>query len=99
MALGEWMEGDEPFAIAKPDAKQDTAQAALIFAQKFLIFTGGPGADLLKHWSEVVRNRKIAPNASLGELAYHNGTREFVEGLHQQIAFAQSGGQTRYKEI
>jgi len=103
MAQREFLEGDNPFeafdAAKRGDAKKEARDDALIFAQKFLIFTSGPGLDLLNHWSSRVRNRKIAPNASLGELAYHNGEREFVEGIHQQIAFAQNGGQSPYKEL
>jgi hypothetical protein len=99
MAIGEWYEGDDPFQIAnRPEVKKEDANEALIFAQKFLIFESGPGRDLLAHWSNVVRNRKISPNASHGELAYHNGVREFVEGLHQQIEFAHNGGMSPYKD-
>ena len=100
MAIGSWQEGDDPFETKKDTsaAKKENADLALIFAQKFLIFTSGPGKDLLEHWSKIVRNRKIAPNASHGELAYYNGMREFVEGLHQQIEFAQNGGQSPYAE-
>ncbi len=98
MAIGEWLEGDDPFKQSK-DEKKEVRNEALIFAQKFLIFTTGPGRDLLTHWSSKVRNRKISTNASHGELAYFNGEREFVEGIHQQIAFAQNGGQSPYKEI
>ena len=101
MAIGEWMEGDDPFEI-KSDAqvaKKENADLALIFAQKFLIFTSGPGKYLLEHWSNKVRNRKVSTNATLGELAYYNGEREFVEGIHQQIQFAQNGGKSPYKEI
>ena len=100
MALGEWQEGDDPFDI-KSDAsvaKKENADLALIFAQKFLIFTTGPGKDLLDHWSTKVRCRKIPTNATLGELGYYNGEREFVEGIHQQISFAQNGGVSPYAE-
>lgn len=98
MAIGSWMEGDDPFET-KTDAKKETANLALIFAQKFLIFTAGPGKDLLDHWSNKVRNRKVSTNATWGELGYFNGEREFVEGIHQQVEFAQNGGQNPYKEI
>jgi hypothetical protein len=94
---GSWLEDEDPFAQAT-NAKKEVVDEALIFAQKFLIFTSGPGADLLAHWSNVVRNRKVAPTAGLGELAYHNGMREFVEGLHQQIEFARNGGKSPYVE-
>ena len=101
MALGSWMEGDDPFEIKKDAsaAKKENADLALIFAQNFLIFTSGPGKDLLQHWSTKVRNRKVSTNATLGELGYYNGEREFVEGIHQQIEFAQNGGKSPYKEI
>jgi hypothetical protein len=101
MALGEWLEDDDPFEIKKDATvgKKENANLALIFAQKFLIFTSGPGKDLLDHWSNTIRNRKISTNATLGELGYYNGEREFIEGIHQQIQFAQNGGQSPYKEI
>jgi hypothetical protein len=98
MAIGKWLEGDDPFTPTKAD-KSEVRDEALIFAQKFLIFTSGPGLDLLSHWSSKVRNRKISTNATLGELAYYNGEREFVEGIHQQIQFAQNGGHSPYREI
>jgi hypothetical protein len=97
MAIGNWFEGDDPFARTKAE-KDEVKDEALIFAQKFLIFTSGPGLDLLNHWSSKVRNRKISTNATLGELAYYNGEREFVEGIHQQIEFARNGGQSPYKD-
>ncbi len=101
MAIGSWQEGDDPFETKKDTsaAKKENADLALVFAQKFLIFTSGPGKDLLEHWSNKVRNRKVSTNATLGELAYYNGEREFVEGIHQQIQFAQNGGRSPYKEI
>jgi hypothetical protein len=95
----DYLEGDDPFQVAnRLDVKKDAQKDALVFAQKFLIFTLGPGKDLLDHWSNIVRNRKIAPNATHGELAYHNGAREFVEGIHQQVEFARNGGQSPYKD-
>lgn len=100
MALGEWQEGDDPFEIRKDTeiAKKENADLALIFAQKYMIFTSGPGKDILDQWTRMVRNRKIPTSAGLGELAYYNGEREFVESVHQQIAFAQNGGQSPYKD-
>ena len=100
MALGEWQEGDDPFETKRDTgvAKAENTNQALLFAQKFLIFTAGPGKDLLQHWSSKVRNRKVSTNATLGELGYYNGEREFVEGIHQQIEFAQNGGQSPYKD-
>jgi hypothetical protein len=97
MALGEWLEGDDPFAQTKAE-KTEVRDEALIFAQKFLIFTTGPGLDLLNHWSSVVRNRIVPTTASWGELAQYEGMRQFVERIHQQVSYAQSGGQTPYKE-
>ena len=97
---GEFLEGENPFeafdsrGVVKDESKQD----ALIFAQKFLIFETGVGKVLLDHWTRKVRYMKIAPSASATEYAYHAGAREFVEGIHLQIEFAKTGGQTPYKE-
>lgn len=102
MAQGEYLEGDDPFAL--PDraqsleAKKDNDQRALIFAQKYKLFESGAAKELLDFWTRKVRYQKIAPNASAQELAYHNGAREFVEAIHLQIEFANNGGRSPYKE-
>ena len=104
MAIGEWQEGDDPFAtVTKSNEqvildKKENDQAALIFAQKYLMFESGVAKEILDFWTRTVRSRKIAPAASATELAYFNGVREFVEGIHQQIEFAKNGGQSPYKE-
>ena len=100
MALGEWQEGDDPFDIRSDAtlAKKENADLALIFAQKYLVFESGVAKDLLKFWTDQVRNRKIAPNASATEFAYFEGWRQFVEGVHLQIEFAKNGGQSPYTE-
>ena len=100
MALGSWMEGDDPFETKRDasTAKKENSDLALIFAQKYLVFEAGPAKDLLKFWTDQVRNRKVAPGASATEFAYFEGWRQFVEGIHLQIEFAHNGGQSPYKE-
>ena len=104
MALGEWQEGDDPFATVTKttgqilEAKKENDQAALIFAQKYLMFESGVAKEILDFWTRTVRSRKIAPAASATELAYFNGVREFVEGIHQKVEFAKNGGQSPYKD-
>jgi hypothetical protein len=100
MAIGEWQEGDDPFAISvdAKAAKKENADAALIWAQKYLIFETGAGKDLLDHWTRTMRHKKIAPSAAPTEFAYHAGAREFVESIHLQIEFARNGGQSPYKD-
>ena len=101
MAIGEWLEGDDPFETKKDAvvAKKETADAALIFAQKYKIFETGVAKELLDHWTRAVRHKKVAPNASPTEFAYHEGYRQLVESIHLQIEFANNGGQSPYKEI
>lgn len=78
-----------------PNAKKQQAQMheqGLVFAQRYLVF-GGPTADprardLLEHWTQVVRTRRVPAGASAQEFATHNALREWVEGIHQQIEFA-----------
>ena len=104
MAIGEWMEGDDPFAtVTKSNeqvlaAKKENDSAALIWAQKYLLFESGVAKEILDFWTREVRSRKISPSASPTELAYFNGVREFVESVHQQISFAKNGGQSPYAE-
>ena len=104
MALGEWQEGDDPFAtVTKTNEqvildKKENDQAALVFAQKYLMFESGVAKEILEFWTRTVRSRKTAPNAGGTELAYFNGVREFVEGIHQQIEFAKNGGKSPYTE-
>ena len=97
---GEWLEGENPFQAfdERHDVKADDKQAALTFAQKFLVFESGAAKDLLDHWTRQVRYMKIAPQASATEFAYFAGVREFVEGIHLQIEFAKNGGQSAYRE-
>lgn len=81
-----------------PQAEQQRAQQeerGLIFAQKYLVFSG-PTADprareLLEHWTKLVRRTRIPANASAQEYAAANSFREFVEGIHAQIEFANNG--------
>lgn len=100
MALGEWMEGDDPFETKRDaaTAKKDNDQAALIFAQKYKIFESGVAKELLDYWTRTVRHRKVAPNASPTEFAYYEGYRQLVESIHLQIEFANNGGQSPYRE-
>lgn len=103
MSLGNWMEGDDPFAAQTEEqtkvAHKENKEAALIFAQKFLIFESHPVAkELLEFWTRQARYRKVAPSASATEFAYFAGWREFVEGIHLQVEFAKNGGQSPYKE-
>ena len=70
-------------------------EKGLIFAQKYLVFSG-PTADprareLLEHWTTLVRNTPIPRGSSVQEYAAANAFREFIEGLHAQIKFANEG--------
>lgn len=74
--------------------KQRAAQEekGLVFAQKYLVFLQDPRArELLEYWSGIARRKRIPANASVGEYAAHNAFREFIEGVHAQIEFAQNG--------
>lgn len=75
--------------------KAEMEEKGLVFASKYLVF-GGPTADprareLLEHWTAIARRKRLPDNASIGELAAHNAFSRFVEGIHQQIEFAQQG--------
>jgi len=100
MAIGEWLEGDDPFEtkVDAAVAKKENEQAALIFAQKYKIFETGVAKELLDHWTRTVRYRKIAPSASATEFAYYAGFREFIESIHLQIELANNGGLSPYKD-
>jgi hypothetical protein len=78
---------------AEQRAKQE--EKGLVFAQKYLVFSG-PTADprareLLEHWTALVRKTPIPRDASVQEYAAANAFREFIEGLHSQIEFANNG--------
>jgi hypothetical protein len=77
--------------------RQQAAQEekGLLFAQQYLVFSG-PTSDprartLLEHWTKLVRKTPIPRNASVQEYAAANAFREFIEGLHSQIEFANQG--------
>lgn len=77
----------------KQQAKQE--EKGLVFAQKYLVFAGptsDPRArDLFEHWTALVRKTPIPRGASVQEYAAANAFREFIEGIHSQIEFAQQG--------
>jgi len=81
-----------------PQAKQqkaDLEEKGLVFAQKYLVFSGStadPRAkELLEHWTRAVRGTRIPRGASAQEYAAANAVREFVEQIHLQIEFAMNG--------
>ena len=81
-----------------PKAKEQRAQQeenGLVFAQKYLVFSG-PTSDprareLLEYWTKTSRLARIPRAASAQEYAAHNAFREFIEGIHAQIEFANQG--------
>lgn len=81
-----------------PDAKRqkaDIEEKGLVFAQKYLVFSG-PTADprareLLEHWTKCERQRVIPPAATAQERAHWNARREIFEGIWTQIEFAMNG--------
>lgn len=81
-----------PKAEAEKAAQEEKG---LVFAQKYLVFSGptaDPRAlDLLQHWTALARRKTIAASATVQEYAAHNAFREFVEGIHGQIDFANNG--------
>ena len=81
-----------------PKAEQQKAtqeERGLIFAQKYLVFSGptaDPRArDLFEHWTALVRKSRLAATATVQEYAAANAFREFIEGIHAQIEFANNG--------
>lgn len=78
-----------------PEQKAKLEEKGLIFSQKYLVFSGqtaDPRArELLEHWTVLVRKTPIPRNASVQEYAAANAFREFVEGIHSQIEFANQG--------
>ena len=72
--------------------KKDQEEKGLVFAQRYLVFKQEPRArELLAHWTALARKTPVARNASVQEYAAHNAFREFVEGIHAQIEFAENG--------
>lgn len=73
--------------------KQEQFVQGVNFAQRYLVFAG-PTADkraveLLAQWTQMVRRKVVALDATPQEYAAHNAVREFVEALHAQIEHAQ----------
>lgn len=74
--------------------KQATEQRekGLLIAQKYLVFKQDPRArELLEHWTVSVRRMPVPQDASVQVYAVRNAMREFVEGIHAQIEFAENG--------
>lgn len=78
-----------------PNAEKQATQQrekGLLIAQKYLVFRQDARAkDLLEMWTSTVRRNPIAKGASVQEYAAVNALREFVEGIHAQIEFAENG--------
>jgi hypothetical protein len=77
------------------EQKAEQEQKGLLFSQKYLVFSG-PTADprareLFEHWTGIARKSRISASATVQEYAAANAFREFIEGIHQQIEFANSG--------
>ncbi len=77
------------------EQRAEIKEKGLVFAQKYLVFSGqtaDPRArELLEHWTAIVRKTPIPRDASVQEYAAANAFREFVEGIHSQIDFANNG--------
>lgn len=75
--------------------RADLEEKGLIFAQKYLVFSGvtaDPRArELFEHWTRTVRQQRIAPGATVQEYAHFNARREFIETIAAQIEFANKG--------
>ncbi len=90
------MEEKEDWLFPKAvEQRAEIKEQGLIFAQKFLVF-GGPTADprareLLEQWTLVARRVPVPRAASAQEYAAANAFREFIEGIHERIEFAQKG--------
>lgn len=91
-------EEKEPLDWLFPEAEAQAAeqqQNGLLFAQRYLVFSGATAdpraVALLKHWTDTVRKKTLAPTASVQEYAAANAFREFIEGIHAQIEFANQG--------
>lgn len=86
-----WLEDLFPGADQR---RKQTRDAALIIAQKYLVFSGptaDPRArDLLQLWTNAIRRAAVPKDASAQEYAAANALREFVEGLHAQIELARN---------
>ncbi len=83
---------DELFP-GRAKAVAEAKERGLVFASKYLVFAG-PTSDprareIFEHWTRSVRKASVPKNASLQELAAHNALREWIEGIHTQIEFAQ----------
>lgn len=81
-----------------PKAKEQRAameEKGLIFSQHFLVFARDPAAKaVLAFWTQAVRRKTLSPAATVQEYAAHNAVREFVEGIHAHIEFANQGVNT-----
>lgn len=87
------MEEEKDWLFPKAgEQKAAQEEKGLAFAQKYLVFLQDPRArELLEYWASIARRKRIPANASVGEYAAHNAFREFIEGIHAQIEFAQNG--------
>jgi hypothetical protein len=75
---------------AVTDQQKTMQREALTLAQLHVaVFARSPaGADLLAQWTDRMRKKRVAVNASVQEYAAVEAVRDFVEGIHRQIELA-----------
>jgi len=90
-----WMDGDARDSL--PSASREMQrQKALDVARLYLVFKEDARCrELLSIWDKTLRRRRIAADSSLQVYAAHNALRDFVEGIHEQIEFAQNEGKLK----
>ena len=75
------------------DNKEAQHTAALEFAKLYTVFVLDERAKkILDHWDKTIRRKRTLPSASHAEFAFAEAQRAFVEGIHEQIHFAQTNG-------
>lgn len=88
------MTGDDDFLAVPEDAKikEDRQRKELEFSQLYVAaFVHNPaGAALLAHWTQVYAKKRTPVNAPHTEYAANEALRAFVEGVQEQIRFAQT---------
>lgn len=86
--MSDWMDED-----AAPLARDEQRVKAVQYAQNYLVFEQDPRARaILEHWTKTISRRRTPVAATVQEYAANEAARAFVDGIHDQIAFAHSQG-------
>ena len=73
-----------------PEQKDRMLEVAKLYHQAFVVDPAG--AELLRMWTERDFYESVSVDSSINRYAAVEARRDFIRGIHRQIALAKTGG-------